>query len=57
MKALLFGSRWALWLLLVLVAVGLSACATADSENASARPWNSPYGWENGLGTMNNYQR
>jgi hypothetical protein len=37
-------------LLLVLAAVGLSACSTTeDSENASVRPWNSPKGWENGL--------
>jgi hypothetical protein len=42
-------SRWILLLLLVLAAVGLSACASTESENASVRPWDSPYGWENGL--------
>ncbi len=37
-------------LLLLLSAAGLSSCATTDdSENASARPWNQPKGWENGL--------
>jgi hypothetical protein len=37
-------------LLLVLAAVGLTSCATSDdTENASARPWNAPKGWENGL--------
>ena len=39
------------WLLLViaLAAIGLSGCATPESENISERPWNSPKGWENGL--------
>jgi len=38
-------------LLLVLAALGLTSCASTDAgeENASARPWNSPKGWENGL--------
>ena len=38
-------------LMLVLVALGLSACATTneDTDNASVRPWNAPKGWENGL--------
>ena len=50
MKHLLLNSRAALLLLLVLAALGLSACATTeDSENASVRPWNAPKGWENGL--------
>jgi len=55
MKARLAAPRWALLLLLALVALGLSACATSDSENTSSRPWNEPYGWENGLGGMNQY--
>lgn len=39
-----------LLLLLVLSAAGLSSCATTDDgDNASARPWNQPKGWENGL--------
>ncbi len=38
-----------LFLLLVTAAAALTGCATSDSENASARPWNAPYNWENGL--------
>jgi hypothetical protein len=39
-----------LWLLaLVLGAVGLAGCASADSENLSARPWNSPGQHDTGL--------
>src|SRR5579862_2498260 len=50
-KGFLFNSRGVLLLLLLLAALGLTACATTgdDSENASVRPWNSPKGWENGL--------
>jgi len=38
-------------LLLALVAVlAMVGCATTDDpENVSARPWNSPKGWETGL--------
>jgi hypothetical protein len=38
------------WLLLLLVGLGvlLAGCAT-EPENASARPWNQPRGWETGL--------
>jgi hypothetical protein len=36
-------------LLLALGALGLSGCASADSENMSARPWNSPGQNETGL--------
>lgn len=38
----------ALALLLVIGAL-LIGCASTESENASARPWNSPKGWESGL--------
>jgi hypothetical protein len=42
--------RSLLALLLGLIALGVTACAsTDDSDNASVRPWNSPKGWENGL--------
>ncbi len=36
-------------LLLVLAALTLSGCATADPDNLSERPWNAPKTWENGL--------
>lgn len=37
-------------LLLLSASLFLNGCATAEeSENASARPWNSPKGWEHGL--------
>ena len=49
-----------LLLALLLVATGLfcAGCAsTADSENASVRPWNQPRGWEHGLPTTINEGR
>jgi hypothetical protein len=36
-------------LLLGLVSLMLSGCATMESENQSARPWNTPHNWETGL--------
>jgi hypothetical protein len=42
-------SYWFLALLLVAAACGVSGCATTESENLSARPWDSPKSWENGL--------
>lgn len=43
--------RFSYWLfaLLLLAAGGLSGCATTESDNLSARPWDSPKSWENGL--------
>ena len=35
-------------LLLALIALALSGCATTDSDNESVRPWNSPKSWETG---------
>jgi hypothetical protein len=37
-------------LLLVLLAVGLgcAGCGSTEPRNASAKPWNSPEGWQNG---------
>ncbi len=31
------------------VLLSTSGCATTESDNASARPWNSPKSWEHGL--------
>ena len=48
------------WLLLILFAsalMGLSGCSTGDPENVSARPWNSPKSWENGLPSSMNEGR
>ncbi len=45
-----FGNlRLAFLLGLLLATAGLSGCATAESENASERPWNTPKGWETGV--------
>lgn len=53
-------SRVAHWFLLLAVmslAVFLSGCATDEPDNASVRPWNTPQGWENGLGGMDTQHR
>jgi len=50
----LSAANWLLLFLLGLVIVLGSGCATDDPENQSVRPWNSPRGWENGLGNMDN---
>jgi len=45
----LFG-RVAVLLALSGLALAFGGCATnPDSDNNSARPWNTPKGWENGL--------
>jgi hypothetical protein len=49
MKKTLGNWRSLLWVLLAVASLGLTACATTESENDSARPWNAPKGWENGL--------
>lgn len=49
MKKVLANSSSALLLVLALAALALGGCATADSENASERPWDGPKSWENGL--------
>ena len=36
-------------LLLALVALWATGCASTEPDNASARPWNAPKGWEHGL--------
>ncbi len=45
---------WLTWqglaLLAVLAVCALAGCASdGDSQNASARPWNSPKSWEGGI--------
>ena len=40
---------WVFLAILLLAGLGLSGCATVESENESARPWNSPKSWENGI--------
>lgn len=37
------------FLLLLLMGVALSGCASTESQNESVRPWNEPKSWENGL--------
>ena len=50
MKTLFTSLRWGLLLLAAAGSLALNGCATSpDSDNASARPWNAPMGWENGL--------
>jgi len=41
--------RQALLLFLVLAGLALAGCASTESDNMSARPWNSPQTWENGM--------
>ncbi len=46
-------AHW-LWLLVLgAVLFGVSGCTTNEPENASARPWNTPQGWEAGSPMMN----
>ena len=49
MKCVIPNLRWVFLALIVLGALGLAGCASADSENLSERPWNSPKTWENGM--------
>jgi len=48
-----------LLLLAALIGLGFFAvgCATDDPDNVSVRPWNSPQGWEGGLGGMQTQHR
>ena len=44
-------SSWILLLLLALTAIGFTGCGSLEaSDNASARPWNSPAKWESNGG-------
>jgi hypothetical protein len=55
----MFRTRFNWFLLAALLGLSLLAggCATDDPENASVRPWNSPQGWEGGLGGMQTQHR
>jgi type IV pilus biogenesis protein CpaD/CtpE len=46
-----------LFVLLAAMASGFSGCASTEPDNASVRPWNTPQGWENGLGGMDTQHR
>jgi hypothetical protein len=50
-------ANWLLLLLLAMVALVISGCALDEPDNASVRPWNTPAGWENGLGGMDTQHR
>ena len=50
-------ANWFLLLLVTTVLLVVSGCATEDPDNASVRPWNTPQGWENGLGGMDTQHR
>ena len=41
--------RPALGLVLVVTGLLVGGCATEEPGNMSARPWNTPKGWETGL--------
>jgi hypothetical protein len=46
-----------LLLALAAIASGLTGCASTEPDNASVRPWNTPQGWENGMGGMDMQRR
>ena len=48
MKDFLKGRWFLLALLVVLAGLCFSGCASTESDNASARPWNAPQSWETG---------
>jgi len=52
-----FGRGWVLLLVLGAMLAAVGGCATDEPENASVRPWDSPQGWENGMGGMMNQQQ
>ena len=45
------------FLLLALGLLALGGCKSAEPENMSSRPWNSPRGWEHGMPSMINQGR
>ncbi|HLP77582.1 MAG TPA: hypothetical protein VK327_11780 [Candidatus Paceibacterota bacterium] len=48
MKRIFLQRRWLILLLLAFATVVINGCASLEPDNASARPWNSPTGWETG---------
>jgi hypothetical protein len=46
-----------LFVLLAALAAVVSSCASTEPDNASVRPWDTPQGWENGLGGMDTQHR
>jgi hypothetical protein len=51
------GAHLVLLLALLALAAVLCSCSSVESDNASVRPWNTPQGWENGLGGMDMQHR
>lgn len=49
MMVLVKNWRFALILSLVVGSLGLTGCATTDTDNVSEMPWNTPKTWETGL--------
>ena len=49
MTVLVKNWRFALILSLVVGSLGLTGCATTDTDNVSEMPWNTPKTWETGL--------
>ncbi|MBU6409916.1 MAG: hypothetical protein KGR98_05965 [Verrucomicrobia bacterium] len=48
--------KW-LWLAaLAAILAGASGCASQEPDNTSARPWDSPQGWENASPMINPQQ-
>lgn len=45
------------FLLLGLGLLAFGGCKSAEPENMSSRPWNSPRGWEHGMPSMINEGR
>jgi len=49
-------SKWFWLLALGAVLAGVCGCQTNEPENASARPWDAPQGYDNGLGALDTQQ-
>jgi hypothetical protein len=42
-------AKWFLVFAFGVFLICVSGCSTEEPQNASARPWNAPQSWENGL--------